>query len=117
MDDLIAFGRSLEEHEERLLWVLDRGVETGKCQFCQPRVGHTVSADSVATDPDKIQAVAKWPQPTDLKSLRSFLGFCGYNRLFIVNYSSIVRHLTELKKGYHPPGVEGSRVWTRTKPT
>lgn len=76
-----------------------------------------MSADGVATDPDKIQAVAKWPQPTDLKSLRSFLGFCGHNRLFIVNYSSIVRHLTELTKGYRPPSAEGSRVWTRTKPT
>lgn len=111
LDDLIVFGRSLEEHEERLMRVLDRLEETGlklsldKCQFCQPRVkyvGHIVSADGVATDPDKIQAVAKWPQPTDLKSLRSFLGFCGYYRRFIANYSAIVRPLTELTKGYAP---------------
>lgn len=83
LDDLIVFGHSLEEHEERLMRVLDRLEETGlklsldKCQFCQPRVkyvGHIVSADGVATDPDKIQAVAKWPQPTDLKSLRFVLG-------------------------------------------
>lgn len=26
LDDLIVFGRSLEEHEEHLLWVLDREV-------------------------------------------------------------------------------------------
>lgn len=111
LDDLIVFGRSLEEHEERLMRVLARLEETGlklsldKCQFCHPRVkyvGHIVSADGVATDPDKIQAVAKWPQPTDLKSLRSFLGFCGYYRRFIANYSSIVRPLTELTKGYAP---------------
>lgn len=61
-----------------------------------------MSTDGVATDPDKIQAVGKWPQPTDLKSLRSFLGFCGYYRRFIANYSSIVRPLTELTKGYAP---------------
>lgn len=111
LDDLIVFGRSLDEHEERLLRVLDRLEEVGlklsldKCQFCQPRVkyvGHIVSADGVATDPDKIQAVARWPKPTDLKSLRSFLGFCGYYRRFIVNYSSIVGPLTELTKGYAP---------------
>ncbi|KAI3374517.1 hypothetical protein L3Q82_021004 [Scortum barcoo] len=111
LDDLIVFGRSLEEHEERLLRVLDRLEEVGlklsldKCQFCQPRVkyvGHIVSADGIATDPDKIQAVASWPQPTDLKSLHSFLGFCGYYRRFIANYSSIVRPLTDLTKGYAP---------------
>ncbi|KAL7886896.1 hypothetical protein AOLI_G00046170 [Acnodon oligacanthus] len=43
LDDLIVFGRSLEEHEERLLKVLDRLEEAGlkifldKCQFCQPQ--------------------------------------------------------------------------------
>uniref|UniRef100_A0A672J9G5 Reverse transcriptase/retrotransposon-derived protein RNase H-like domain-containing protein n=1 Tax=Salarias fasciatus TaxID=181472 RepID=A0A672J9G5_SALFA len=38
-------------------------------------VGHIVSADGVATDPSKVEAVTTWPRPTDLKTLRSFLGF------------------------------------------
>ncbi|KAL7837384.1 hypothetical protein SRHO_G00270950 [Serrasalmus rhombeus] len=44
LDDIIVFGKSLEEHEERLLKVLDRLAEVGlkisidKCQFCQPEV-------------------------------------------------------------------------------
>lgn len=111
LDDLIVFGKTLEEHEERLMKVLDRLEEAGlkvsidKCHFCQSRVkyvGHIVSKEGIATDPDKIEAVISWPQPTDLKSLRSFLGFCGYYRRFIANYSSIVRPLTELTKGYVP---------------
>lgn len=111
LDDLIIFGKSLEEHEERLLKVLDRLQETGlkvsldKCQFCQTEVkyvGHIVSAKGIATDPDKVKAVRDWPQPTNLKSLRSFLGFCGYYRRFIANYAAIVRPLTELTKGYAP---------------
>ncbi|XP_041837251.1 uncharacterized protein LOC121637270 [Melanotaenia boesemani] len=111
LDDLIVFGRTLEEHEERLLRVLDRLAEVGlklsldKCQFCQPEVkyvGHIVSAAGIATDPDKIKAVANWQPPTDLKSLQSFLGFCGYYRKFIKNYSAIVRPLTDLTKGYPP---------------
>ncbi|KAK3547816.1 hypothetical protein QTP86_031795, partial [Hemibagrus guttatus] len=61
LDDLIVFGKTLEEHEERLLKVLDRLKECGlkvsidKCQFCQPQVkflGHIVSASGVATDPE-----------------------------------------------------------------
>lgn len=111
LDDLIVFGKTLEEHEERLLKVLDRLGEVGlklsvdKCQICRPRVkylGHIVSADGVAPDPDKIEAVTTWPMPTNLKTLQSFLGFCGYYRRFIQNYSAIVRPMTELTKGYAP---------------
>lgn len=51
LDDLIVFGRTLEEHEERLLKVLDRLEEEGlkvsldKCQFGRTSVtyvGHVV---------------------------------------------------------------------------
>lgn len=108
LDDLIVFGKTLDEHEERLLKVLDRLQEAGlkisldKCQFCQTKVGHIVSAEGVAADPAKIEAVTTWPKPTNLKTLRSFLGFCGYYRRFIHNYSAIVRPLTDLTKGYGP---------------
>lgn len=65
-------------------------------------MGHVVSADGIATDPSKVEAMVHWKQPTDLPSLQSFLGFCGYYRCFIKNYSIIVRQLTELYKGYPP---------------
>lgn len=63
LDDLIIFGKTLEEHESRLLKVLDRLREVGlkisldKCIFCQSKVkyfGHIVSGDGVATDPSKV---------------------------------------------------------------
>ncbi len=117
LDDLIVFGATLEEHEERLLKVLDRLEEVGlkvsldKCQICRDKVkyvGHIVSPDGVSTDPDKVEAVTKWPRPTDLKSLRSFLGFCGYYRRFVANYAAIVKPLTELTKGY-PPVRKGKK--------
>lgn len=119
LDDLIVFGRTLEEHEERLLKVLDRLQEYGlklsidKCQFCQPQVkyvGHIVSAEGIATDPEKIRAVTNWGQPTDLKSLQSFLGFCGYYRRFIANYSAIVKPLTDLTRGYLPAQKSKTRA-------
>nr|XP_013767485.1 PREDICTED: uncharacterized protein LOC102206490 [Pundamilia nyererei] len=121
LDDIIVFGRTLEEHEQRLLKVLDRLEEFGlklsldKCQFCQSQVkyvGHIVSKDGIATDPEKVEVVRNWPEPTDLKTLRSFLGFCGYYRRFIANYSSIVRPLTELTKGY-PPTQKNKRSQTK----
>ncbi|XP_061127111.1 uncharacterized protein LOC133147011 [Syngnathus typhle] len=111
LDDLIVFGKTLEEHEQRLLKVINRLEEAGlklsldKCQFCRPQVnyvGHIVSEHGIATDPAKVESVTKWTQPTDLTSLQSFLGFCGYYRRFIKNFSIIVRPLTELCKGYPP---------------
>lgn len=41
-------------------------------------------------------------QSTDLKTLKSFLGFSGFYCRFIANYAAIVRPLTELTKGYAP---------------
>ncbi|XP_052387224.1 uncharacterized protein LOC127934090 [Carassius gibelio] len=123
LDDIIVFGSTLEEHEQRLLKVLDRLEEYGlkisldKCQLCMSQVkyvGHIVSADGVAPDPEKIEAVAKWKVPTDVKTLRSFLGFCGFYRRFVKNYSGIVRPLTELTKGY-PPAKGGGKVTTERK--
>uniref|UniRef100_A0A8C2FI69 Gypsy retrotransposon integrase-like protein 1 n=1 Tax=Cyprinus carpio TaxID=7962 RepID=A0A8C2FI69_CYPCA len=111
LDDLIVFGRTLQEHENRLLKVIDRLKEAGlkispdKCQFGQAKVkyvGHIVSTEGIAADPEKIKAVTTWPQPVDLKSLRSFLGFCGYYRRFIADYAKIVKPLTDLTKGYAP---------------
>ncbi|XP_036947992.1 uncharacterized protein LOC119016325 [Acanthopagrus latus] len=118
LDDIIVFGKTLEEHEQRLLKVLDRLEEIGlkvsidKCQFCQPQVkyvGHIVSVDGIATDPEKVEAVKHWKAPTHLKPLKSFLGFCSYYRRFIANYSAIVRPLSELTKGYAP-------TWQGPKP-
>lgn len=111
LDDLIIFGKTLAEHEERLIKVMDRLQEVGlkisldKCQFCQTKVkyvGHIVTTEGAVTDPAKVEAVTTWPKPSNLKTLCSFLGFCGYYRWFIHNYSSIIRPLTGLTKGYGP---------------
>lgn len=109
LDDLIIFGRTLEEHEERLLKVLDRLRDEGlkisldKCQFGRTSVnyvGHIVSQDGISTDPSKIEAVVSWPQPQTVTELRSFLGFCGYYRRFVRDFSKLCRPLNELLKGY-----------------
>ncbi|KAL0204234.1 hypothetical protein M9458_002252, partial [Cirrhinus mrigala] len=109
LDDLIVFGRTLEEHNQRLFKVLDRLQEEGlklsldKCQFCRTSVtyvGHIVSQDGIATDPSKVEAVVNWPRPQTVTQLRSFLGFCGYYRRFVRGYSSLCKPLNQLLKGY-----------------
>uniref|UniRef100_A0A8C5LMT5 ribonuclease H n=1 Tax=Leptobrachium leishanense TaxID=445787 RepID=A0A8C5LMT5_9ANUR len=75
LDDIIVFGKTLEEHEQRLEKVLKRLHEEGlklsleKCQVCLPSVtylGHVVSAEGVSTDPRKLEAVASWPRPRNV---------------------------------------------------
>ncbi|XP_053878901.1 uncharacterized protein LOC128834319 [Malaclemys terrapin pileata] len=109
LDDLIVFGRTLEEHEERLLKVLDRLEAYGlklsidKCQFCRTSVkyvGHIVSQEGVSTDPDKIEALTTWPHPSNYRELKTFLGFSGYYRRFVKNYATIVKPLNDLTRGY-----------------
>lgn len=118
LDDLIVFSDSIEEHETRLLHVLSRLKEYGlklsleKCKFFQESVrylGHIVSRNGVETDPQKIEALKTWPSPRNLKELRLFLGFAGYYRRFIQDFSKIVKPLNDLTVGY-PPLRKGSRL-------
>lgn len=111
LDDLIVFSKTLQEHEARLMKVLERLKEYGlklspeKCKFFQSSVrylGHVVSQHGVETDPEKTATLKTWPVPQNLKELRSFLGFCGYYRRFVKGYSSIVKPLNDLTSGYPP---------------
>lgn len=118
IDDIIVFSKDLDEHEERLFRVLNRLKEYGlklapeKCIFAQSSVrylGHIVSDKGVQTDPDKVAAVKTWPVPRNLKELRSFLGFVGYYRRFVKDFSKKVKPLNDLTSGY-PPCSSGHKA-------
>lgn len=65
-------------------------------------VGHIISEDGVSTDPKKTEAVTTWPRPNTVTALRSFLGFCGYYRRFVKDYSKVAHPLNQLLSGYLP---------------
>ena len=46
----------------------------------------------------KTVAIKDWPVPTNLKELRSFIGFCNFYRMFIANFSQIAHPLHLLTK-------------------
>ena len=77
-------------------------LKPSKCEFFKTKVtylGHVVSESGVETDPDKINSLATWPEPDNVKALRSFLGFTGYYRRFIKDYAKIVKPLNDLLVG------------------
>ena len=52
-------------------------------------------------DPQKIQAVADWKQPQNVKEVRSFLGLAGYYRRFVEGFSKIALPMTGLLRKVH----------------
>ena len=110
LDDIIIFSKTFDEHLVRLANVFRQlevhGIKLkgSKCEFFQRQVnylGHIVSDAGIHTDSDKIAVLKEWKPPTNVKELRSFLGFAGYYRRFVCNYSSIVKPLNALLVG-HP---------------
>jgi len=105
LDDIIIFSQTFEQHLHRLESILIKLKEAGlklkpvKCSFLQTQVkflGHVVSADGVAPDPLKVQAVATFPRPQNLEELRRFLGMASYFRKFIRNFASVACPLHRL---------------------
>jgi hypothetical protein len=107
MDDLIVFGSTLEQHNKRLMEVLERLKENGlkvqldKCEFLRKEInylGHVISENGVAPDPSKIEKVKNYPRPTDIKGIQAFLGFAGYYRRFIKCFAEIAKPLSKLTR-------------------
>ena len=74
-------------------------AKRSKCIFGVESIsylGHIISATSVAMDPPKIQAVAKWPQPRSACAVWGFLGLAGYYRKFVREFGAIATPLTAL---------------------
>jgi hypothetical protein len=74
-----------------------------KCEFWikeVPFLGHVVSPEGIVVDPSKVKEVMDWKALMTVSEVWSFLGLVGYYRMFILNFSKIVKPVTELlKKG------------------
>ena len=57
-----------------------------------------MSAEGVAVDPTKVEAVMDWRQPKSVTEVRSFIGLAGYCRRFIEGFSKTARPITQLLK-------------------
>ena len=82
LDDIPVSGTNKEDHLQNLKRLLQRLLEKGlrcrkeKCQFAQSEVehlGYVLSRSDVSKGP-KVDNVINIPEPTDVSTLRSFLG-------------------------------------------
>ena len=107
IDDILVWGTSQEEHDERLEAVLKRCEQINltlnkeKCQFRVPEVtyiGHILNAKGVQPDPEKVRAIQDMPPPVDKKGVERLLGTINYLAKFIPNMSTITHPIRELLK-------------------
>jgi hypothetical protein len=107
IDDILVYSKNREEHEEHLRLVLQVIREHqfyakfNKCYFFQKQIhylGHVLSEEGVAVDPEKIRSIIEWPTPRDVLDIISFMGLAGYYRRFIEGFSKIVCPITALQK-------------------
>ena len=59
-------------------------------------LGHIISNRGIEVDKEKIELISKLPSPTNVKTVRQFLGHVGFYRRFIKDFSKIAKPLYKL---------------------
>lgn len=125
IDDILVASATEKQHKEHLHRLFARLNEFGikinpaKCIFGTAEVrflGYLVSAEGTQPLPEKIEAIKKYPTPTDAKQLRQFLGTINFYRRFIPNAAEDQALLNEVLKGPHSKGKNlssGPRRWIK----
>ena len=99
-DDFIVWGKTLQEHDERLrkvfLKIRESGLKLNKtnCQIRKQSIvflGHIISSADIKIDPSKTEAITKVPLPRSVNELQKFLGMVNYLGKFI---STLAEHNT-----------------------
>ncbi|GBM21326.1 Uncharacterized protein K02A2.6 [Araneus ventricosus] len=99
MDDILIWGSTQEEHDQRLTEVCKRLKNSGmtfnakKCIFSQTSIkflGHIIDGQGIHPDPDKIAAIENYQPQTNKKELKQLLGMANYLARFVPNYSDIL---------------------------
>ena len=107
LDDILVMGQSFAEHISNLQEVFNRlrdanlCLKPKKCHFVKREVlypGYVVSESGISADKSKVEAVEKFPVPTSVKQVRSFVGLASYYRHFIPGFSKIAGPLFALTK-------------------
>ena len=121
LDDVIIYSKSKEEHFELLSkafkLMADAGLKLhpGKCELLATEItylGHKISASGVSVDKEKTKVLSEWKVLENVGDVMSFLGFCGYFRRHIPNFSRVAKPLIKLTQGckYKPKSKFGPPV-------
>ena len=108
LDDINVFSKTPKEHLDRLRAVFEQPkkaklkLKPSKCKFFKQELTylcHVVSKNGIQTDSKKVEAIQKWPIPTNVTEVCSFLGFTNYYHRFIKKYAQVGKPLYKLISG------------------
>jgi hypothetical protein len=94
IDDILVWGRTVEEHDERVKNVLQRAqkfnlnLNPDKCKIRCTEVlyiGHVLTGDGVKPDASKLEAINGMPAPEDKYGVQRLLGMVNYVAKFVLN--------------------------------
>ena len=108
LDDVLCFSLSFLEHVRHVRMVLqrlkDKGVKlrADKCEFFKNEVrylGRLISKDGYRVDPKDTEAIEEFRKPpANIGELRKLLGFLGYYRTYVQDFSKLMKPLYTLLK-------------------
>ncbi|CAK1583539.1 unnamed protein product [Parnassius mnemosyne] len=113
IDDLLVYGCSKKEHDERLKLVLDRcrkvnlKLNKNKCKFGLEEIrylGHRITKKGLYPDNSHITAITNMPKPENKKDVERLLGLITYVGAFIPNLSDktlLLRVLLKKETEWH----------------
>ena len=96
MDDITVYGENFEKCLFNLEIILHRCIEKNlvlnweKCHFMVSQgivLGHIISEKGIEVDKSKVDLISKLPPPTNVKTVRQFLGHAGFYNRFIQDFS------------------------------
>ena len=105
IDDILIYSRTMEEHHEHLRLVLQTLREHqlyakfSKYEFFKEKIqylGHIITKEGIAVDPEKIRTIMEWPVPKDVADIRYFMGLVGYYRWFVEGFSKLAYPIMSL---------------------
>jgi hypothetical protein len=74
-------------------------VDIKKSEFHVTRtkyLGYILTNKGIEVDADKVEALRNWERPTTVTGVKSFLGFTGFYRQFVAEFSRIAKPLIAL---------------------
>ena len=108
LDNVIIFSKTEEEHIQNVLDVTHKLENHGlilnekKCEWGQSSIlylGHIASGEGLHTNPDKVEAITKWPSCTNISEVCRFLNIAGYYQKFIRGFAKEASPLYKLLEG------------------
>ena len=111
LDDILIYSEDARSHQEHVRKVLERlrvaglQVDIQKSEFHVTRtkyLGYILTNKGTEVDPDKVEVLRNWAEPATVTGVKSFLGFAGFYRHFVKDFSRIAKPMIALQSPMVP---------------